>query len=207
MASLLVTGFEAFGVHETNPSAAVVSLLTGAPRPGAAAPAGSNDPPHRISGLVLPVAFQTCWEPLLCKVEEVHPDAVLALGLAEDRSDLTPELVAINYMEARIPDNRGWQPTQTPIEAEGPAAYFSTLPVHRMTARLADAGFPASLSYSAGAFVCNYVMYRLLHYASTVNPRVRCGFMHLPGAGAATSLLSPERLAQAVRIASDAIFD
>lgn len=166
---------------------------------------------HRITGLVLPVAFQSCWRPLVEKIEEVRPDAVLALGLAEDRREVTPELVAINYMEARIPDNDGRQPSQTPIEAAGPAAYFSTLPVHGMTERLTDAGFPASLSCSAGAFVCNYVMYRLLHYAATANPAanpaMRCGFMHLPGGGSQAARLSPQRLAQAVRVAVDAIFD
>ena len=178
----------------------------GVPRP-AAPGASPEDAPHCITGLVLPVAFQSSWKPLVEKIEEVRPDVVLALGLAEDRREVTPELVAINYMDARIPDNQGRQPSQTPIEAAGPAAYFSMLPVHRMTSGLRNAGFPAALSYSAGAFVCNYVMYRLLHHAATANPAMRCGFMHLPGGGSPATRLSPQLLAEAVRVAVNVICD
>ena len=88
-------------------------------------------------------------------VEELSPDAVISLGQATGRSDVTPERVAINVSDARIPDNGGNQPSDAPIRADGPAAYFSTLPVREMIAAMKEAGVPASLSNTAGTFVCN----------------------------------------------------
>jgi pyroglutamyl-peptidase len=153
MYRILVTGFEPFGSVQENVSEVVATRL--------AAPEGSE-----LRTLVLPVSFGDAWRRLKSMISDFGPDCILALGLAEERRVITPELVAINFMDARIPDNRGRQPMQTRIHDDAPAAYFSTLPVHAMAADLTRAGHPASVSYSAGAFVCNYLMYELLHYVA-----------------------------------------
>jgi pyroglutamyl-peptidase len=107
-----------------------------------------------------------------------HPDIVLALGQAEGRCDLSVERVAINVMDARIADNAGAQPIDVPVIAGGPAAYFSTLPIKSLVAGLKAAGFPASVSQTAGTFVCNQVFYALQHTLAGLG--VHSGFVHLP---------------------------
>jgi pyroglutamyl-peptidase len=107
-----------------------------------------------------------------------RPDIVLALGQAEGRCDLSLERVAINVQDARIPDNAGQQPIDVPVIKGGPAAYFSTLPIKSLVAGLKAAGFPASVSQTAGTFVCNQVFYGLQH--ALAGQGVHSGFMHLP---------------------------
>jgi pyroglutamyl-peptidase len=107
-----------------------------------------------------------------------RPDIVLALGQAEGRCDLSLERVAINVQDARIPDNAGQQPIDVPVIKGGPAAYFSTLPIKSLVVGLKAAGFPASVSQTAGTFVCNQVFYGLQH--ALAGQGVHSGFMHLP---------------------------
>ncbi len=166
MTRVLVSGFEAFGTLQTNISESVVRIL-------------GDWRDFQITTVVLPVTFGTAWELLENEIKRSDPELVLALGVAETRSVITPELLAINYMNARIPDNRGETPRHRPIDPDGPNAYFTRLPAARITEALVQEGFSATLSYSAGAFVCNYLMYRMLHAAST-RP-LAAGFMHLPG--------------------------
>lgn len=108
------------------------------------------------------------------------PDAVLCIGQAGGRYDLTPERVAINLDDARIPDNEGNQPIDTPIFADGAPAYFATLPIKAMVAKIREAGLPSSVSNTAGTFVCNHLMYGVLYTLAKHYPGVRGGFMHVP---------------------------
>lgn len=102
------------------------------------------------------------------------------LSASGGRAAITPEKVAINLMDGRIPDNAGYQPVDVPIRADGPAAYFATLPVKAMVQRMQDAGIPAAVSYTAGTYVCNSLMYTLLFFIDRKFPSVRGGFIHVP---------------------------
>ena len=164
---VLLTGFEPFGGQSLNPSWEVARALHGQAIAGA-----------QVSAVQLPCVFAKALPALQQALAQHRPDLVLALGQAEGRSDLSLERVAINLMDARIPDNAGEQPIDVPVVAGGPAAYFSTLPIKAMVAGLRQAGFPASVSATAGTFVCNQVFYGLQHLLAGQD--VRSGFMHLP---------------------------
>lgn len=165
---ILVSGFEPFGGESVNPSAQVAQTLHGRRIGGAP-----------VVGIELPCAFGEAVAALRDALATHRPQLVLALGQAGGRCDLSLERVAINLDDARIADNRGVQPIDEPVQAGGPAAYFSTLPVKAMVAALRRAGVPASVSHSAGTFVCNHVFYGLQHLL-VAQPEVRSGFMHLP---------------------------
>ena len=165
---ILVTGFEPFGGETINPSGQVARALHGR-RIGDAA----------VVGIELPCAFGEAIAVLRDVLATHRPQLVLALGQAGGRCELSLERVAINLDDARIADNRGAQPIDEPVQAGGPAAYFSTLPIKTIVAALRQAGTPASVSHSAGTFVCNHVFYGLQHLL-TGQPGVRSGFMHLP---------------------------
>ena len=144
----------------------------------------------------------------------VRPDAVLCLGQAAGRAGLTPERVAINIDDAHIPDNAGDQPIDRPVVDQGPAAYFSTLPVKAMAAAMDAVGVPASVSNTAGTYVCNHVMYSLLHELATVYPGVRGGFMHVPMLAEQAEAYHPplpgmsaDEMARGIRAAIAAIAD
>jgi pyroglutamyl-peptidase len=164
---ILVTGFEPFGGDSINPSGEVARALQGR--------AIDNAP---VIGLVLPCIFGASIDALRAAVDAHRPQLVLALGLAAGREGFTPERVAINRDDARIADNAGMQPIDRPVVADGPAAYFSTLPIKAMVAALHAAGCPAAVSNSAGTFVCNHLFYGLMH-ALRRRRGVRGGFMHL----------------------------
>jgi pyroglutamyl-peptidase len=140
----------------------------------------------QVTAVQLPCVFAQALPALQQTLAHLSPDIVLALGQAEGRCDFSVERVAINVQDARIPDNAGAQPIDVPVIAGGPAAYFSTLPIKTLVAGLKAAGFPASVSQTAGTFVCNQVFYALQH--SLAGLGVHSGFMHLP--------LLPEQAAQ-----------
>lgn len=165
---ILLTGFEPFGGDDHNPSWAVAHSLQGA-RVGSA----------RIEARRLPCAFGAAHSAMNRALAELRPQLVLALGLASGRSGLSLERVAINVDDARIPDNASAQPVDQPVVPGGPAAYFTTLPIKAMVAALQRRGLPASVSQTAGTFVCNHVFYGLMH-ALAGQPDVRAGFMHIP---------------------------
>jgi pyroglutamyl-peptidase len=167
-APLLVTGFEPFGGDRINPSGEVAQALHARTIEGVP-----------VIGLVLPCVFGAAIGVLRSALDTQRPQLVLALGLAAGREGFTPERVAINLDDARIPDNAGAQPIDRPVVARGAPAHFSTLPIKAMVAALRAAGHPASVSNSAGTFVCNHVFYGLMH-ALRRRRRVRGGFMHLP---------------------------
>lgn len=169
MSVVLVTAFEPFGGEAVNASQEVLSRLD---------PAGLSG--CELRRAVLPVVFGRSAEVLRAAVVEHRPDVVLCLGQANGRADITPEKVAVNFDDARIADNAGERPVDTPVVAGGPAAYFSTLPVGAIVAGLRAKGVPASLSLSAGSFVCNHVFYALMHFLAAERPGVRGGFVHMP---------------------------
>lgn len=164
---LLLTGFEPFDGDSINASWEVARQLDGAPVAGAT-----------VVARCLPTAFEAAPAALAEAIESLRPQAVVALGQATGRAEVSMERVAVNLIDARIPDNRGAQPRDQPVRAEGPAAYFSTLPLKRMLAGLRAAGLPAGLSLSAGAFVCNQVFYELQHRLRQTG--IPSGFIHLP---------------------------
>jgi pyroglutamyl-peptidase len=165
---LLVTGFEPFGGEAINPSWEVARALHGR-QVGAAA----------VVAVQLPCVFDQSLPALRAALRRHRPAWVVSLGLAGSRSAINLERVAVNLCDARIADNAGVQPAGTPVVAGGPAAYFTRLPVKALAQRLQAAGLPAELSLSAGSFVCNQVMYGLLH-ALRRQPGVLAGFIHLP---------------------------
>jgi pyroglutamyl-peptidase len=183
---VLVTGFEPFGGDAVNSSADAVAAL-------AASWAG----PDELVTAVLPVVFDQVRfadGPLLRLLDEHAPDVVVAVGLADGITQVQVERVAINLMDARIPDNGGGRPVDAPVADGGPAARFSTLPVKAAVAAVREAGIPAGVSYSAGTYVCNASFYAIQH-ALAGRPDVLSGFVHVPrsteevgGAAAASAL-------------------
>ena len=162
MSKILITGFEAFDKSALNPSAEIVKALKG----------------DDLVTAILPVVFGQASSKLKELIELHKPTAVLCLGLAVGRSEITPERIAINLDNARIADNAGNQPLEQKIIAGGPDGHFSTLPIEKMVASMKAAGVPASISLSAGTFVCNHIFYVLQDYLKESN--IPSGFMHVP---------------------------
>jgi len=168
--TVLLTGFEPFGGESTNPSWRVAQALHGEVIAGA-----------QVVAVQLPCVFGESLSVLQEALAQHGPRLVLVLGLgqATGRCELTPERVAINVDDARIADNAGARPVDTAVVPGGPAAYFSTLPIKAMVAAMRAEGVPASVSQTAGTFVCNHVFYGLMHALQT-RRGVRGGFMHVP---------------------------
>ena len=165
---ILVTGFEPFGSHHSNPSWDAVEVL-----------------PEEIEGVQivkrkLPVSFRRFSAPLEAAIEEERPDGLICVGLAGGEDKVSVERVGINLMEARIPDNDGFQPFDTPIRPDGDTAYFSTLPVKRMAKAVESRGIACCVSYSAGTFVCNAALYTGLYLSSRRYRFMKCCFIHVP---------------------------
>ena len=165
---VLLTGFEPFDKDLINPSWEAVRRLDGV----------QLSEGVQIVARQLPCAFATAGACLTQMINELQPEMVIATGLGPGRSDLSVERVAINVNDARIPDNLGEQPVDTAVVAHGPAAYFSTLPIKAMVNAVREAGVAASVSQTAGTFVCNQVFYLLQH--ALVETGVRSGFIHVP---------------------------
>lgn len=168
MQTILLTGFEPFDQDLVNPSWEAVRQLDGM----------QLDDDVQIVARRLPCAFATAGEYLTQLIAELSPVMVIATGLGPGRSDISIERVAINVNDARIPDNLGAQPIDTAVVVGGPAAYFTTLPIKAMVKAVRQAGVAASVSQTAGTFVCNQVFYRLQHLLA--GTAVRSGFIHVP---------------------------
>lgn len=168
METILLTGFEPFDRDLMNPSWEAVRQLDGM----------QLDDDVRIVARRLPCAFATAGDYLAQLIAELSPVMVIATGLGPGRSDISIERVAINVNDARIPDNLGAQPIDTAVVVGGPAAYFTTLPIKAMVKAVREAGLAASVSQTAGTFVCNQVFYRLQHLLA--GTAVRSGFIHVP---------------------------
>ena len=186
--SVLLSGFEPFDGAESNSSwdavQAVARDWTGA---------------ASITHVVLPVEFGAAWERLARAITEHAPEVVIAVGLADGRSAVTPERIAINLRDARIPDNGGAQPRERPVLEDGPAAYFTGLPVSEIVEAIRASGIASHDSLSAGAYVCNDVMYRLMHEVASERPGLVAGFIHVPAAAA----MPVGTIARALAIAVD----
>lgn len=165
---ILVTGFDPFGSEKINPALEAVKRL-----------------PTQISGakiitLEIPTVFNEVGPIIQQAIQTYQPDLVLNVGQAGGRFNITVEKVAINLADARIADNQGNQPLDEAIFADGPTAYFTQLPVKAIVSALNENEIPATVSYTAGTFVCNYVMYYVQHLISTRYPKIKGGFIHVP---------------------------
>ena len=166
MKKLLITGFEAFGGEIINPSWEAVSRL----------PDVVGE--YLLRKLLIPVVFGEAAKMVIDAARKINADAVICIGQAGGRDAITPELVGINLRYASIPDNCGNQPKDEPVMKGGENAYFSTLPVREIAKAISELGVPSRVSYSAGAYVCNDVLYSLLsNYKDTA---VKVGFIHIP---------------------------
>lgn len=163
---LMITGFDAFGGSQENPSWLAVEQL-----------------PEKVGCFtlkkcMLPTVYGKATQVVLAAAKDFHPDVILCVGVAAGRDAVTPERIAVNIRDARIADNEGNHPTGDPVAADGPAAYFATVPVVAMAQAIRDAGIPGAVSNTAGSFVCNDTLYSLLHHFSGTDTRV--GFIHVP---------------------------
>jgi len=167
--TVLLTGFEPFNGATINPAWEAVRALEGWQ--------GEN---FQVEVRQLPCVFGDAIEDLTALIDELHPDVVIAVGQAGGRPDISVERVAINVDDASILDNGGQQPVDTAIAADGPAAYFSTLPIKAIVHALRARGLVAGVSQTAGTFVCNHVFYGLMHHASNQTQPIKAGFIHVP---------------------------
>lgn len=165
---ILVTGFDPFDKDIINPAYEAVKKL-----------------PDTIQGseiikLEIPTSFERSRIAIEEAVEKYSPDIIISVGQAGGRNDITIEKVAINLLEARIKDNDGHQPLDEPIREDGENAYFTNLPIKGMVSYIKENNIPASISYTAGTFVCNSVMYNVLYLIDKKYPNIKGGFIHVP---------------------------
>lgn len=165
---ILVSGFDPFGGEKVNPAYEAVKLLP------------DNIVGAEIIKLEIPTVFHKAADVIEQKVKEVDPDVILCIGQAGGRFGVTPERVAINVDDARIPDNEGNQPIDVKIKEDGLAAYFSSLPIKAMVDKMKAVKIPSSVSNSAGTFVCNHIMYQILYMIDQNYPDKIGGFVHCP---------------------------
>ena len=167
--NILLTGFEPFGGERSNPGWEAVRGLKGKNIEGCSTHVAK-----------IPVAFDDAWPRMKKAIEETEPDIILSFGLAGKRNDITVEKITINVMDAKQEDNRGNKPTDEPILKHGREAYFVSIPPTLLVKALHGAKIPASVSYSAGTFLCNYLMYRTLSYIEEEKKDVLFSYIHLP---------------------------
>lgn len=170
MSTVLITGYEPFGEHQTNPSARVAQALD-----------ETEFDDATVIGRVLPVVFDEALPAVRGYISEYEPDAIISTGLMPDRAALTVERVGINVRDYDgVPDNDGGTPVDSPIEPDGPDAYFATLPIRALVEEIKQAGAPARISNTAGTHLCNNILYATRHYVETTDRSTRSGFVHVP---------------------------
>jgi len=165
---VLITGFDPFGGESINPALEAVKAL-----------------PDTIAGaeiikLEIPTVFRKSLEKIEENIIKHSPDIVISIGQAGGRFGVTPERVAINIDDARIEDNEKNQPIDITIFEDGETAYFTNLPIKAMVKEMQDGGIPASVSNTAGTFVCNHVMYGIMYMIDKKYPNIKGGFIHIP---------------------------
>jgi pyroglutamyl-peptidase len=198
MPTTLLTGFEPFGGERTNPSwNAVRALRDDWTGPGA------------VHAVELPVDFAAVGPALRDAVERYRPDLVICTGQAGGQADIAVERIAVNVEDPGFPDNAGHLPVDEPVDAAGPAAYFGTLPIKAIVARLVEEGIPAHVSDTAGTYTCNHVFYQLMRTLARQRPHAIGGFIHVPyelsqvaGARTPKPSMSHETITRALRLAS-----
>ncbi len=196
---VLVTGFDPFGGEPVNPAFEAVKML-----------------PDEIAGaeiikLEIPTVFSKCGPAVEEGIKKYEPDVVINVGQAGGRSCVTIEQVGINLAEARIPDNAGEQPSDEALQEDGVPAYYATIPVKAIVKNIRDHGIPCHISYTAGTYVCNCIMYNVLHMAATKYTNIRAGFIHVPfaaeqavGKPNGTPFMSLEMIAKSLEYAIEA---
>ncbi|MCI9216271.1 MAG: pyroglutamyl-peptidase I [Dorea sp.] len=196
---VLVTGFDPFGGEPVNPAFEAVKML-----------------PDEIAGaeiikLEIPTVFSKSGPAVEEGIKKYEPDVVINVGQAGGRSCVTIEQVGINLAEARIPDNDGEQPSDTALQEEGEPAYFATIPVKAIVKNIRSHKIPCHISYTAGTYVCNSIMYNVLHMTATKYPNIRAGFIHVPFAAEqavekpnGTPFMSLEMIAKSLEYAIEA---
>jgi pyroglutamyl-peptidase len=166
MKKLLISSFEPFGGEQINSSRQAVEALP------------NEIGAYSLTKMCIPVVFGEAADGVIAAADALSPDVIISVGQAAGRDAITPEMVGINLRYAKIPDNSGYEPKDEIIFEDGERAYFSTLPVRKMAEAVNNAGVPASVSYSAGAYVCNDVLYILLKHFE--NSKTKVGFIHVP---------------------------
>ncbi|WP_311482240.1 pyroglutamyl-peptidase I [uncultured Anaerococcus sp.] len=190
---ILITGFDAFGGEKINPASLILDKL------------GDEIDGHKLEKLFLPTKFVGTADLLEKKIRGARPDIIISLGQAGGRPDITVERVAINIADASIADNDGKMPIDEKIRRDGENAYFSTLPIKAIVENLREEKIPASVSNSAGTFVCNFIMYNDLYLAEKYK-NISAGFIHVPYLPAqvlnkrAAASMSLENMVKAVEI-------
>ena len=170
MKKLLITGFQPFDGESVNPALEVAKGLQGKTIHG-----------YDVIAREIPVVRFEALKAVQAAIEELQPNAVITIGQAGGRPDITVARVGINIDDFRIPDNKGNQPIDEPVVTGGPVAYWATLPIKKMVANVKAQGIPASVSNSAGTYVCNHLLYGLLHYLTTQDKTaIPAGFIHIP---------------------------
>ena len=198
---ILLTGFEPFGGESINPAQEAVKLVKDEIK-GA-----------EIVKCYVPVVFGKAIDTVHEAMKKENPDAVLLIGQAGGRFEITPERIAINCDDGRIPDNEGNQPVDQPVKADGPAAYFSTLPIKKMVEYMKAKNVPADISNTAGTYVCNHLMYGVGYWVEKEFPNTISGFMHVPYLHEqvmnkkATASLSKEDVVKGIEASLEAIVD
>ena len=165
---VLITGFDKFGGESINPSSLCVNSL----------PNVIDN--IEIKKITLPTVFKDSTRVLEENIDSFSPNIVICVGQAGGRSKITPERIAINIDDARIPDNIGNSPIDETIRKDGENAYFSTLPIKAIVDELNKNNIPSTISNTAGTFVCNHIMYESLYLTSTKYPNIKAGFIHIP---------------------------
>jgi pyroglutamyl-peptidase len=199
MKKILITGFEPFGNDKINPALEAVRLIAGRKLNGG-----------EISICQVPVVRYKSIDVVKQAIEEQQPYAVITVGQASGRTAITPERIAINVDDFRIPDNDGIQVIDEPVVEGGPDAYFTTLPVKAMVSAMQSEGIPAMVSNTAGTFVCNHLFYGIQHYLKDTN--IRHGFVHIPllpeqSVDGSQPTMKLEQIAEGLAIAAQAIID
>jgi pyroglutamyl-peptidase len=166
---LLLSGFQPFGGSDRNPSLEIVQAIAAESIPGV-----------DLRTIVLPVETETAAAQLIDAWRSHASDAIVMLGEAAGRAAITPEAVAINLRDFEIADNAGRTISNQPVIVDGPTAYFTTLPIVRLIESMRTGGVPAHRSLSAGTYLCNELMYRVLHEAAMTGSATRAGFIHVP---------------------------
>ena len=199
---ILLTGFDPFGGEKVNPAYEAVKLL-----------------PDNIAGadiikLEIPTVFTRSALVVDENIKKYKQDVILSIGQAGGRSSITVEKVAINLAEARIPDNDGEQPIEQELKKDGDTAYFATIPVKAIVNKIRENGIPANMSYTAGTYVCNSIMYNVLYLTNKKYPHIKAGFIHVPfsteqavGKPDGTASMPIETISMAIKYAIEVIVE
>ncbi len=170
MKKILISYFEPFGEDEQNSSELTVNAYF----------KQYPESRKRVNTVKLPTTFKDSAKTIIEKIVNDTPDVVLMFGQAAGRKTISIERVAVNIIDSRIPDNDGEQPIDEPVISGGKNAYFSSLPVREIEKALKAKNLPATIFYSAGTYVCNYLFYSVMHFVESERLKITAGFVHLP---------------------------